>query len=209
MPTKTYRRKLRTKAANIIKTPFNTYIVPSVIDNYCGENELEKIQNYFYNVLDMITQHDKIANIVSLLNNIIGSVKSAVDYYNILDMIENNLISVVCNIADGMSNNIICSRIEYIKTYIQQLPSDSDDLGPVSTMILQVIDSVISQVDFNIVKKNIGDIHTYIQNTYGEMTQIDIIHDNILSIICNIGDGMSTGIICSRIEYLRTLISQI
>ena len=50
MPTRSYRRKLRTKAANIIKTPFNTYIVPSVINNYCGENELEKIQNYFYTI---------------------------------------------------------------------------------------------------------------------------------------------------------------
>lgn len=208
MPSKKYRRKLR----NPYYKNSITYIIDKNTDIYpvyaveC-ESELVKTQNYFYKILDMIIQHNDFTIIVSDLQNIIKTTQSIVDYYKIIDIIEKNLISVVCNISDNINPGIIQSRIDYIKSYIDQLPPGCMKISPISDMLLEVINSIINSVDFSIVTTNINNIQKLINKTYGEITYINHIQDNILSIICNISDNTNSAIISERVQYLKEIIS--
>jgi len=155
----------------------------------------------------MIIQHNDFTLIISNLQRIIDSTQSIVDYYTILDTIEHNLLSTVLNISENINPGIIKIRIEYIRTYIDQLPPGCVKISPISDMILQVINSIINSVDFSQVIKNITDIQTTLTRTYGEMTYINHIHNIILSIICNISENTNSAIISERVKYLREIIS--
>jgi hypothetical protein len=195
MPSTSYRRKLRT----------SRLIVPTI---YNYESDLVVTQQYFYKVLDMIIQQQDFKSTVSILQNIIQNTNHIVEYYKILDIIESDLLSVLMNISDNINYGIIRTRIEYIKTYIDQLPPTSIELSPVSEMVLQIID-LITNTSFTAVVTNIKQIHTYINDTYLETQRINEIQDNILSIICNISESTSSGIVSERVQYLRQLISHL
>lgn len=213
MPSTSYRRKLRnpySTSITYISTPTSTKtsILP-VTPVYTGEceSDLIKTQTYFYKILDMIIQHNSFTLIISNLQRIIDSTQSIVDYYKILDIIETNLLSVVLNISENINPGIIQTRIEYIRTYIAQLPPGCVKISPISDMILEVINSIINSVDFSKVIANITNIQTSLQHTYGEMTYINHIQDNILSIICNISENTNSAIISERVKYLQEIIS--
>jgi hypothetical protein len=195
MPSTSYRRKLRT----------SRLIVPTI---YNYESDLVVTQQYFYKVLDMIIQQQDFKSTVSILQNIIQNTNHIVEYYKILDIIESDLLSVLMNISDNINTGIIRTRIEYIKTYIDQLPPTSIELSPVSEMVLQIID-LITNTSFTAVVTNIKQIHSYINDTYLETQRINEIQDNILSIICNISESTSSGIVSERVQYLRQLISHL
>jgi hypothetical protein len=212
MPSRSYRRKLRT--SNYSKS----YIAPSFLNrvsnkrcetNNTTESELVTIQNYFYDVLDMIIKNDSFSKAVDTLNDIILKIKEKTEFYTVLEVIENQLLSIVANIADSTSVGIIQCRIDYVKTIIDTLPPGCNEVGPISIMILEIIDSIKDNFNFTIVTKNINELKTYIQDKYGDFDQLIVIQDTLLSIICNIADGDSYGIICTRIEYVKTLISKL
>ncbi len=211
MPSSSYKRRLRSSpncnrnTAYIAKPIYR----PIILTNFEGDTELIRIQNYFYKVIDMIIENNTLADAILTLNNIITEVKSRVELYKIIDIIESQLLSLVVNISDETPLGIIQGRIDYIKTIIDTLPPDCEEYGPVSIMILEVITSIQSSVSFDTVIKNILDIQKYITDTYGNMDTITLIQDNLLGIIENIaeGDGASTGIINTRLDYVKTLIS--
>lgn len=210
MPSSSYRRKLRNPYSTPIRYITNStpILIPYITNTSDCESDLIKTQNYFYKILDMIIQHNDFTVIISNLHTIIDSTQSTVDYYKILEIIETQLLSVVFNISENTSPGIIKNRIDYIRTYITQLPPNCVQLSPISDMILQVIHSIINSIDFSIVITNINDIQQSLHQKYGEMTYINNIQHNILSIICNISENTNSEIISERVKYLRQIISE-
>jgi hypothetical protein len=210
MPSNSYRRKLRTNRSS------KPYITPAFLNNCntksCDStqlSELEKIQNYFYDVIDMIIQHDKFTSAVTILNNIISSVREKVEFYKILEVIENQLLSIVVNISDSVPIGIIAMRIECVKEAINTLPADCNEVGPISIMILEIIDLLKNNISFSTVISNINELKTYINDKYGKYDEIIVIQDQLLSIVTNIGNGFGYGIICTRVEYVKDLVSKL
>lgn len=215
MPGTTYKRRLRNN--RIGNTYLNKFIYPdntpfmlnNLNEDFSGKDQLIRIQNYFYKILDLIIQHNNFTTVLSALNQIIDSVKSYVDYYKIIDMIENDLLSIVLNISDSINPGLIKIRIECVKSYIDQLPPKCQNICTVPPMILELIDSITNNVNFSIVRNNISELQNFITEKYGKLEKYNLIQDNLLSIICNIGEGITTGIVETRVEYVRTLISQL
>jgi hypothetical protein len=204
MPSRTYRRRLR------VDKP-NAYIsVPAVLGG-CGggDNELLKIQQYFYNVLNMIIEHKTFNEIKGGLLTIIGAVKSHLDYYKILDIIEGQLLTIAINVGEGVSPGIILTRIEYIRTFIDSLPPNCLDASPIAIMVLELIDLITSTLNFNNARKNIAEIQAFIEEKYGQMAEFQLIQESIISVICNIGEGTTPGIVETRVEYIRCLIAEL
>jgi hypothetical protein len=210
MPSSHYRRRLRNNSYNsyhptYIETKYN------FITN-TGECDIVKIHQAFYNIIDLIIEQFNFTEAVISLQGIINRVQEKVDYYNIIDTIENNLLSVASNILDGASINIITTRINYIKSFIDTLPASSalcDDLGPVSDMILDILNLMISTNNFDDIRQNINHVHTLLTTSFPNITVINLIQDNLLQIICNIKDNIGYGIIHTRINYVQGLIKQI
>ena len=213
MPSASYRRKLRNKAVSApIAVPI--YLVSSTDYGIqdCSESELNQIRQTFYRILDMITKHENFTEIIALIQSIITRMATRVEYYEVLDIIEHKLISVVENISDSVSPSIILARIEYIKTVIEKLEPDCAELGPVSKLILEILDYIIGTVSFEPVRSKLSYIQTYIAEKYGsgeELCKIRTVQDTLLDIICNIGEAAPLGIIGERIEYVRLLIDKL
>jgi hypothetical protein len=188
--------------------PIYVPVLPSEVKLQQGECDIDKIRNYFYKVIDMIIEHSKFNETAVILNDILQTVHTQVEYYRIMEMIETNLLSTVVNISDNVNANIIGLRIEYIKTYINELPPMCQEPGPISKMILEVIESIIQCVSFEKVTQTIGNIQTYIQDTYGSFEKIETIQTNLLSIIENIGNGVTTPIISLRVNFVKDMLIQ-
>jgi hypothetical protein len=212
MPGAAYRRRLRSRV--------DTGAAPVYLAGNggaggivnCEGSELYQIRQTFYTILDMIIRHESFADIIALIQSIIAQVQSRVDYYKVLDIIEHKLLSVVENISDSVSPSIVKARVEYIKTIIEQLPPECGDLGPISTLILEIIDYIIGTVSFTPIQSNLNYIQEYITQKYGrreDICKINTIQDTLLDIICNIGDGVAEGIIGNRVQYVRVLIEQL
>jgi hypothetical protein len=203
-----YRRKLRKPIGSISKNILysNVPTVPSNVPN----SELITIQNKFCKILDNIILYNDFSLNISELHSILESTRTIVDYHKLIDDIQNILLSVVCNISNSVNSNIIQTRIDYIKTYIDALPEGHLNLSPLSDMILRLIDHIVTTMDFSSINNDINTIQLYINKNYNTNTlPIENIQNTILSIICNIGQNTNTNIITNRIQYLRELIDQL
>ena len=224
MPNSAYRRKLRSTITTlpicIIQPYTNTTIVPKepskeppilppIVKIQPGECDIDKIRNYFYKVIDMIIEHSNFTDTAVILNDIIHSVHTKVEYYKILDVIEHKLLSTVNNITENVNPKIIKVRIDYIKTYIDKLPPLCGEPGPISKMILELINSIIECVNFEKVTDTIHTIHTYIEDTYGTcetFEKIELIQKSLTSIVENIGNGVTSQIINMRVKYVKDIL---
>ena len=226
MPSTSYRRKLRSAITNSTTPTIYLYnsdfilppVVPPVTPTpppHIVETEkkicdIDKLRNHFYRVLEMITEQSEFVDTVAELNDIVKTVHTHVEYYKILDDIEYNLLATVINISDNINPKLIKVRIDYIKTFIDKLPPICQEPGPVSEMILDLINSIIQSVSLEKVTDTINNIQHYIQDSYGTietMETIQTIQTNLLSIIDNIGSGITSKIITVRVNYVKeTLI---
>lgn len=209
-----YRRKLRKPIGLISKNILYSNVptvdsnLPMVISNV-PNSELITIQNKFCKILDNIILYNDFSLNISELHSILESTRTIVDYHKLIDDIQNILLSVVCNISNSVNSNIIQTRIDYIKTYIDTLPEGHLNLSPLSDMILRLIDHIITTMDFSSINNDINTIQLYINKNYTNTLHIENIQNTILSIICNIGQNTNTNIITNRIQYLRELIDQL
>jgi hypothetical protein len=183
--------------------------LPCTVQSQKGDCDIDKIHQYFYTAIDLIIQHMNFTEAVSNLNAVVQSVQSYIEYYKILDTIEETLLSTAINIIDGASSQIIKERITYVKTFIDSLPPLCQERGPVSDMILQVLDTLIQSLNTQSITGTICQIQTYIQDRYGHMAQIEEIQTNLLSVIDSIGSGASPNIISLRVEFIRELLTAV
>jgi hypothetical protein len=208
MPSTTYRRKLRARETNA--TMQLHYIqqtsLPSAVSKQKGECEIEKIQNYFYNVLDMLTNQLNFTEATATLTNIIKTLSTRVEFFKLLDTIEHNLFSTVVNIMDGTTANIIATRIAYVKTFIERLPPICQEPGPVSDMIMEILESLIATMSSQSIAGTILQIQTRIREKYGHFEQMEEIQDNLLNIVDIMGSGAPINIITLRVNFVRDLL---
>lgn len=226
MPSRTYRRKIRPFSPRYIVPPPIINLINSQFGNGAtggtgtggtgtAENEfvseLIRIQRYFEFIIDSIIKQSNLTNVITILQDFLNtdSLKTQVEYYNIIDTIEENLISTVMNIAEGTSIGVIKARIDYIRGLIAKLPINPQYHGVLPSIILELVDMIIGGVNLNTITENIKDIQTYINEKYGVLDTMIEIQENVLSIICNIAEGTSSGIIAMRLENLKMLISDL
>jgi len=202
-----YRRKLRKPIGSISKYILSSNV--STVSSNVSNSELITIQNKFCKILDNIILYNDFSLNISELHSILESTRTIVDYHKLIDNIQNILLSVVCNISNSVNSNIIQTRIDYIKTYIDVLPEGHLNLSPLSDMILRLIDHIVTTMDFSSINNDINTIQLYINKNYTNTLHVENIQNTILSIICNIGQNTNTNIITNRIQYLRELIDQL
>lgn len=215
MPPTTYRRKLRTRQLRAHRYIVPPAIVIQIVSNqggiFTGETEFDKILSYFDYVIEMIMKQMNLTESISLLTKILNmdSIKTQVEFYKIMDIIETELLSIVVNIADNVNPGIIGMRIDFIRGFIDALPNNPQYIDTLPIMILQLIDEIIRGANLTNITANITEIKSYIDEKYGVIDKFAIIQDMIISIIENIMDGANPGIIGLRVEQVKKMISEL
>lgn len=214
MPSTTYRRKLRTRHLRGLRHIVPPAIVIQIVSNqgvFTGETEFDKILKYFDYVIEMIIKQMNLTESISLLTQILNmdSIKTQVEFYKIMDIIETDLLSVVMNIADGINPGIIMSRIDFIRSFIDTLPNNPQRINELPFMILQLIDEIIRGANLSSITANITEIKAYIDEKYGVIDKFAAIQDMIISIIENIMNGANPGIIGLRVEMVKKMIAEL
>ena len=171
-----------------------------------SQDEYAQVGQLILTTLTMIS--DGIDNLI--INDKLTSIKISADIYanrfNVINEIQYIICGIVKNISDGVDIGIIKSRIQYLNTLIAKLPEGAqDEYLKVGEIIFDVLGMITAGVDFTIITQKINTI-TISLNIYNIVDEIKLL---ICSIVHNIMDGVDIGIIKSRIEYLRTLITTI
>lgn len=148
------------------------------------------------------------ADAVETIRGIMDTIKEKVDYYKILEKIEVQLLGVVSNIARNTSVELIRIRIGNIKSYIEQLPTNYQDRGEVSEMIMQVIAILTANLGVNEVSSTIRTMTSYVKSKYKKNECVETVQELLTSILANIGVGVSPGIIAIRVAYAKELINK-
>lgn len=207
MPSRHYRRRVRdVDALN------NSYTIGTSVTNMIvppGDCELVKMYKKFYDIMDLVINSFNVTDAVSNLHNVIDTFTTNTDYYKLMEHIENDLLSTVSNISHITPLNIIKARIEYIKTFIDAIPSTMCfEIGPVASMTADLLDLITKQADYSSVKTNLTQMFNLVNETYPNIEIIKMIQDNICGVIQNIIDGAGKNIVELRINYIRGLIEQ-
>lgn len=211
MPSSHYRRRVRNMEEKRLIVPETDYYI-NVAETIIQKRicELENMYQYFYDIMDYVIKSFDVTEAISGLHSIIDNLSSKVDYYNLIQHIETNILSIVSNITDRVPLQIIKERIAYIKIFIDELPPVScEDLGPVALMTSDLLDFMSSQTDYGNMKIDVTQIFNKVHITYPNMEIIPEIQDKLCGVIQNIIDGQAKHIIQMRIDYINSLIEQI
>ncbi len=204
MPNPSYRRKVRNlKGVSFI-------VKPAFLNTISGQTEVVQIQNYFNYVVETITQYNTATNTVSVLQGIIDTVKSRVEYYKILDTIEQQVLSILCNISDGAVPGIIKLRMECVRMAIMELP-EGPEYGTqnMRDMLFYILDMITNGTTLTTIVDNITQLQKYTLEAYNRNELLTQIQITILEIICNISEGTPSGVIGCRIDFLKGLIAKL
>jgi hypothetical protein len=226
MPSRHYRRAIRTTYARITNRPFmtnsitniNIYLkpIPPRID-FDINNPLSDLsqlipylQEYIFNIIEIITTQFDLTLIAEKTRVITSTLESRNKIAELLDTIEQSVCGIVQNIADGTSINIIMSRIQYIRELFIDLPECVDNYGDIPQLIFELIDSISKGLDIDTITTNFNMITSTLRAQEDPNAILfEEIQDVIISIVDNIANGASSNIIMSRLEYLQSLISKI
>jgi hypothetical protein len=205
MPNRAYRIRLRRLGAT-------RYIIPPIfLNDVKGETEIVQIRNYFDYVTDLLIKQTTIAETVSVLQGIISQVKTRTEYYSVLDTIENQVLSVICNMSDHVTPGIIKLRLECIRNSILDLPIEGPEYGSqnMHDMLFHILDLIGSGMSFSNISENILQLQKYTLEAYNQNQLLTQIQTTILDIICNISQGTPSGVIACRVDFLKGLIAKL
>lgn len=205
MPSSHRRRRVRAGIVTRLITK------PIFLNTYRGVTEADKIQSYLTYSVNAVAQQDTIVNTVTTLRGVIGQIKTRVDYYNILETIEEQILTILCNMGDNISPGIIKLRIECVRNSILQLPEE----GPaflsqeMNDMLFTILDMIMNGVSLTNIAENISKLQQYTMEAYAGNIILAKIQTTILDTISNISDGYHNGIIALRLDYVRELLTQL
>ena len=185
-------------------------IKPIFLGTVGGETEVVQIQNYFTYVIETIAQQNSITNTVSVLQGIIQQVNSRVEFFRVLEILEDQVLSILCNISDGITPGIIKFRMECVRMTIMELPEGPEyGTDTMRNMLFHILDLITKGTSLSSIAENVIQLQKYTLELYNQNTLLTLIQTTILDIICNISQGTPSGIIACRIDYLRGLIAKL
>jgi hypothetical protein len=210
MPSPHYRRRRLTQACN--KSSITSTYIHNTTTNECstsgGTPTITVFQNYIFEIIEVITTTLDITIITNKVYTFLELVKSKQDLYDILDLIEENLLGIIVNISNGVDINIIRSRIDYIKELLDSIGDEPcNNYQTISALIYNLLDSIPNGIDLNVFITNIQSFKSTFQDQIDFYTVISLIEETILNIVNNISNGVDVNIIRSRIEYIKELVN--
>ena len=225
MPSRHYRINLR-QSGTIISSiaPITTnyiYAYPTFNSNTRGirgarddtvsapNDVINAVQDYFFNIIDIISTQNDVNFVLQQVNAITTVIGSKNQVFETLDLLENNVISIIKNIAQVTNISIIETRIKYIRELAATLPDCVDNYGILGQMITAVVENICNGADLTAITESIGTIKGVISTDLAVQNQFEHIQDTVLDIIDNIQKCVNVKIIEYRVEYLRKLIQDI
>lgn len=210
MPSRHYRRHMLQKTASIPIYNINGGTGTGTGTN----NEFLQYQKYIFEIMDLITTTLDISLITQKSNAFLQSIHTKLELYRITELIENNILSTIVNIAGGYDLGIIRCRIQYIRELISNIPDNSDDCNQYNYLniyeqIFNLMDTLIKDLDFTEFINHMRQLKLYMADDIARCDTISLVESNILDIIKNIKYGYDIGIIRCRIIYVKELLSTI
>lgn len=209
MPSPHYRRRrlIQTCSKSITSTYIHNTTTSECLTS-AGTPTITVFQNYIFEIIEVITTTLDITVITNKVYTFLELVRSKQDLYDILDLIEENLLGIIVNISNGVDINIIRSRIEYIKELVDSIGDEPcNNYQTVSTLIYNLLDSIPNGIDLNVFITNIQSFKSTFQDQIDFYAVITLIEETIINIVNNISNGVDVNIIRSRIEYIKELIN--
>lgn len=207
MPPSHYRRRI----LKVSNSPIALYIVRSSStpkeDNL--NSELLAFQKYICDIIELISTTLDVRAITLKVEEFMKIINTRTEYYNIIDLIEENILGVVCNVGNLINIGIIRCRIAYIRELIDKIP-DSEacvEYSPeLSQQIFKLLDSLVNGVDLNTFAANVRSFKNTVQADVDSIKFINEVENIILDIVSNIRDYVNISIIRCRIQYLQEVI---
>lgn len=208
MPPSHYRRRI----LKVSNSPIALYIVRSSStpkdDNL--NKELLTFQKYICDIIELITTTLDIRAITLKVQEFMKIINTRQEYYDIIELIEENVLGVVCNVGNSVDIGIIRCRIDYIRELIDKIPDSQScvEYSPeLSQQIFKLLDSLINGIDLNIFITNVKSFKNTVQADIDSIKFINEVENIILDIVSNIRDYVDIGIIRCRIQYLQEVIN--
>jgi hypothetical protein len=227
MPSRHYRRAIRTNYARIANRPIISQSITNInisLKPIPPKIEFDPtqppptdssllipyLQEYIFNIIEIITTQFDLTLIAERVHIITSTLESRNKIAELLDTIEKSVCGIVQNIADGTSMNIIMTRIQYIRGLFTDLPECVDNYGDIPELLFELIDSISKGLDIDTVTTNFNMITNTLRAQEDPNAPLfEEIQDVIISIVDNIANGTSPNIITARLQYLQSLISKI
>lgn len=187
------------------------YITRSIFQNITNDDDItfKKMELYYIDIIDSVANHIEIKKIIEETDSIIKMFSKKEEIFQIIDLIENNILSILGNLSHNVPIGIIQCRIDYLKGIIQTLPEGYDDYGQFSCLIYDIIDLITKEFNYNVVIQNINTFHDKLQSNIFFLDNFIELRDTLFSIIENIQNGVPLGIIQCRIEHLKEMIAKV
>lgn len=218
MPSRHYKRKLRDKTIAVVNTPINTR-VNTILDRPRPNAEdyvpnldvqaLQNLENYFIEVVDMVAIYHNFDVFREIMNEIKIYLNPIVYYVKIIELIEDNLVSVIENISTGINSHIIRQRIDYLKTQINLIPANFQNYDEISLKILEILNIIIDDFELENFKNIIKTIRQQINEKYGSAILYKNIHNLVIDIVQNMEENATSFAVKIRTDCVHTLVDML
>jgi hypothetical protein len=212
MPTRSYRRNLRSTASSsrsFIVKPSSSKLT---FNGTCSDVQFYiQVETYLCNVIEAITNKIELDKVIEEITVVQGMLKTKEDALNLLDMIQNTVLDILFNITTGVSLDIVNNRILYLRELINR--SDPDRFPIICSEVVQGISDILdmfgNSTDLDQILTGLTAIQERMVNDVGKADLIEDTHCTLYGIIDNISNGVSLDIVNNRITYLQELVRQI
>lgn len=207
MASRHYRNNLRNKK---VDTRSCAIVVTTVLSS-SGRLRVGQIQTDIFDIINAITLQKEIDKIVTMATELYKTIKTKVDLLNLIQRIEEVVISIITNVAGRVGLDIVLRRIQYLKELVGQLePTCCIKFdGPYTNMVLEIITMLADAVDISKVHTSMFGVY---ENIHGAVLNEEYIcqaQQILLSIFQNLADRVSLDIIQRRIVYLQEVVAKI
>jgi hypothetical protein len=220
MPTKHYRRALKTTANSYMRTNTTFYITStapatpttttSITETTNSLSFFNDVQQYLLQTMDVIQQNLDITEVTQYTTIIFEKLSPKYKLFKAIEHIQCTIYSIIENIAELVDFHIINSRIMYLNSLIYDLPEDfRQTYNEVGVIILQVLNAIAANIDITIIQQQFKQINDLLHDDIKYINKMEEIHETILGIVQNMADGIDINIINRRIQYLIELINDI
>lgn len=209
MPTRSYRRNLRSSQRTFITKPSSSKLT---FNGTCSDVQFYiQVETYLFNVIEAITNKIELDKVIEEITIVQGMLKTKDDALDLLDMIQNTVLDILFNITTGVSLDIVNNRISYLRDLINR--ADPDKFPIICSDVVQGISDILdmfgNSTDLEQILSGLTAIQERMVNDVGKADLIEDTQCALFGIIDNISNGVSLDIVNNRIIYVQELVRQI
>jgi hypothetical protein len=216
MPSRWYRTNLRNKANDLNRYQALFITSDRIFDATTVENvpdtfSIVKIQDDILKIIESIALRTELDKVLTAVTDVRNTIKTKVDLLELITTIENLVLSIITNIANRVSLDIVLQRIRYLKELVDKLEPTccvSYD-GPYVSMLMDIFTMIIEAININDIQTSMSTVYNKIHKSVENICLIEQAEELVVGILQNLANRVSLDIVKQRILYLQEILTRI